>query len=485
MPLDRLLPPALLAALLLAPAAEAAPHAGRSTPLPTVVVDIHAAGSTRVEALKAAEGVQWFAEFGNELLLGVEPESLAVWLTREGVRAGPPALAADELVVRDLVCGVHSPEPVLDTVGGYSLVRRPAPLARAAGLVGVGGRPLPADGVIAWEVANRPEARAKGAADAQVQALVDRIDTERWFAAVEDLSTFNRNSFNPELAMAHDWILARFAGAGLATSSHTFELGGASCNPQRPLTTLANPIGFRAGTTRPDEWIVVGAHYDARNNVLCDTSTQPQPGANDNASGCAGVIELARAFQGLRTERSLVFACFAGEEQGLVGARAWVGSLQSSGELARIQHMINLDMIAHAINDSLAARAETTPAHAGQLARYADAAALYAPELGLILSTNTQAYSDHWPFIERGIPGVFTWENGAGIYPHYHQATDLPQNMARAHALAGGILRMDAAVLAGLAVLMPPLLFADGFEANASAACGTGCASAADGGRSD
>lgn len=305
--------------------------ADRSTPLPTVVLDIHAVGESAVESLKQAQGVQWSAEFGNELLLGVEPDSLERWLDRDDARAGPPALAADELVVRDLVCGEHSPELVLDVVGGYSLVRRPAPLARAAGLAGMGGRPLPADGVVAWQVANRAQTGAKGSADPQVQALVDRVDAARWFRSVEDLSTFNRNSFNPELALAHDWILARFAEAGLATSSHSFQLGGAGCNPQRPTATLANPIGMRLGSTRPDEWIVIGAHYDARNTVLCDTSTQPQPGANDNASGCAGVIELARAFQGLRTERSLVFACFAGEEQGLVGARAWVSSLQASG----------------------------------------------------------------------------------------------------------------------------------------------------------
>lgn len=137
--------------------------------------------------------------------------------------------------------------------------------------------------------------------------------------------------------------------------------------------------------------------------------------------------------------------------------------------------MINLDMIGHAVDDTLAARAETTPTFAAELARYADAAALYAPELALILSTGTQAYSDHWPFIERGIPAMFTWENGAGIYPHYHRATDLPQNMARAQALGGGILRMDAAVLAGLATLLPPVLFADGFESSKAPACGADC----------
>ena len=54
--------------------------------------------------------------------------------------------------------------------------------------------------------------------------------------------------------------------------------------------------------------------------------------------------------------------------------------------------------------------------------------------------------------------------HGAGIYPHYHQSTDLPQNLLRPRQLAGGILKMDAAVLAGIAVLAEPPMFANGFE---------------------
>ena len=62
------------------------------------------------------------------------------------------------------------------------------------------------------------------------------------------------------------------------------------------------------------------------------------------------------------------------------------------------------------------------------------------------------------------MPSAFTWENGAGIYPHYHESTDLPQNMTGARALAGGILKMDAAVLARQAGIYLDGYLADGFE---------------------
>ena len=209
---------------------------------------------------------------------------------------------------------------------------------------------------------------------------------------------------------------------------------------------------------------MVGAHYDSRNSARCDGVANAQPGANDNASGCAGVIELARAFVNVPTQRSILFMCFSGEEQGLVGSQRYVASLSASGDIARVKHMINLDMIGFDPSGSLDARIDTNAANAGLLTQYAGAAATYAPELNIITSSTTSANTDHWYFLAAGVPAVFTWENGAnGYYPQYHQSTDLPANMTRARELAGGILKMDAAMLASVAGLSPPL-FADGFE---------------------
>lgn len=431
---------------------------------PTVIVDVARAGAAELARLKQAEGVRWSAEFGNELLLGVAAEALPDWLERRGVRAGPERLAPAEIVVRDHVCTLHDPEPALAVVGGYEILRKPPSLARATRGALVPGEPLPEDRIVARAVWNLDVAIERGAVDPAVQALAARIDANRWFASVEGLSAFDRNSFSSALGPAHDWILARFAEAGLATQSFSFQLDGnnAGCNPPRPLVTLANPIGVKRGATLPEQWVVVGAHYDSRNTIRCDTGS-PQPGANDNASGCAGVIELARTFATVDTARSILFMCFSGEEQGLVGSRRYVEALQASGDLNRVRYMINLDMIGYAVDDTLATRIETIPAFASELNRFAAAAATYAPELSPILSSNTQAYSDHWFFLAAGVPGAFTWENGAAIYPHYHRATDVPANLLRGRELARGILKMDTAILAAEAGLLAPLL-ANGFE---------------------
>lgn len=434
--------------------------------LPTVIVDAHGLGPQRLAALKQDADVRWAAEFGNELLLGLDPEALPAWLGRERVRAGLGELAMQDIWVRDHACSHQDARSRLGVVGGYEILRVPAALMSHAQRAGMAGAPLPADGVQAREVLNQRLATQKRAPDPQQAEVVARVDADRWFATMEQLSLFNRNSFNPELSLAHDWILEQFIEVNLVPETFSFVMQNlTNCGAVTPPPiNLSNPIGRKRGLLRPDEWIVVGAHYDSRNSARCDGGTLvPQPGANDNASGCAGVIELARVFADLETERSILFMCFSGEEQGLFGSLRYVQALQASGEIAKVRHMINLDMIGFDPGGPLDARVETNSANTALLATYTAAAATYAPELNIITSSNTGAASDHWHFLGAGVPAVFTWENGAAIYTHYHQATDIPANMTNARPLAGGILKMDAAVLAQQAMLLPPLL-ADGFE---------------------
>lgn len=436
---------------------------------PTVIIDVHARGVEAVASLKADRDVIWSAEFGDELLLGVQDKSIARWLMRKGARRGPTDLSREDILVRTHACNVHEHEPALALVGGYEILRLPANESWKSRVADESGMPVPADGVVARAVRNSALGKGTPAPPVpEVANLLGRLDADRWFDSLSTLATFNRNTFNPNLVLAHDWILQQFEFAGLSPETFYYNAsttaGNCGTATAPPSTPVFNPIGVHRGQVLPDEWIVVGAHFDSRNVNRCETSAnpQPQPGANDNASGCAGVIELARVFGTMATRRSILFMCFSGEEQGLLGSRRYVITMQNSGEISKVKHMINLDMIAHAVDDNLTARVETTPTYSAVLAAYAAAASTYAPELNLITSTATGAYSDHWYFLDAQVPGAFTWENGASIYPQYHRADDLPQNLLRARPLAHGILKMDAAVLADLAGLLP--MFADGME---------------------
>jgi Zn-dependent M28 family amino/carboxypeptidase len=162
-----------------------------------------------------------------------------------------------------------------------------------------------------------------------------------------------------------------------------------------------NVIATRPG--RGAEILVVGAHLD---------SVEGSPGANDNASGSAVVLELARALAGVPTSAELRFILFGAEENGLIGSRAYVQRL-SDAERSRIVGMINLDMVGIDIRFS-AAGAPRLSAPAREK----------AAELGRSLpeATNAGGGSDHASFARVGIPTLFFF---TGIDENYHKPTDL------------------------------------------------------------
>ena len=437
--------------------------------LPTLIVDIQNIGPAKLAQLKALPGVGWSVEFGSEILLGVQPARLDQISQLTGAKLGPGVSSVDELLVLGHVCAAESQQRLWGSVGGYDLLRVPAQSAALRILADATLMRLPATRVFAKARANEltpPIAKALPAKTADaITEVVSRVNAERWFQTMSNLSSFNRNSFSAGLFSARDWIRARFVGNALLPSDFTYQLANvSSCVPTPAPVNLPNIIGTKTGMLLPNEWLVVGAHYDSRNASRCDGVNNPQPGANDNASGCAGVIELASAFADVQTERSILFMCFSGEEQGLVGSRAYVNSLNLSGELSKVKLMLNLDMIGFAVNDSHTARIESNSTHQSLINELSAAAALHSPELSIITSSNANGGSDHVPFLQAGVPTAFTWENGASIYPHYHLASDLPANMSRARVLAGGILKMDAAVLAARAGIVGFDGFRDGFE---------------------
>ena len=436
----------------------------------TVIVDINQKGAAELSQLKARSGIIWAVEFGSELLLGVDAASLSTFANLHGARLGPGYATPDELIILGHVCGAASfpsfpTHRIWATVGGYDLIRQPAALNTMQVLRDPSLAKLPLNRIVARARSNEENIAAVEPIASEIAQMVARVDANRWFQTMSDLSTFNRNSFSAGLFTARDWIRQRFIEQGLAPSDFNYQLANVSgCMPTPAPVNLPNIIGEKTGGSLPNEWIVIGAHYDSRNPSRCDGAINPQPGANDNASGCAGVIELANVFANIQTDRSILFMCFSGEEQGLVGSRRYVEALSASGEISKVKLMLNLDMIGFDATGTNTARIESTAVHQNLITELSNAAATYAPELNIITSTNPNGGSDHIYFLQAGVPTAFTWENGAGIYPHYHQSTDLPENMTGARALAGGILKMNTAVIARQAGIFLDKFLVDGFE---------------------
>lgn len=188
----------------------------------------------------------------------------------------------------------------------------------------------------------------------------------------------------------------------------------------------ANVVAMLPGADRAlaGEYVVVGAHLDH-----CGRWPTLLPGADDNASGSATVLEIARAAARLvpRPRRSLVFVLFAGEEEGLLGSRYFAGHLPPS--LRRCVGVFNMDMVGVG-EGAFVAAGKNFPElfHALEQARD-------AVEPGLTLRAGLsegEARADHGPFQEAGIPAVSLF--GAGPHHGYHTPEDTiwwiaPKNM--------------------------------------------------------
>jgi Zn-dependent M28 family amino/carboxypeptidase len=182
--------------------------------------------------------------------------------------------------------------------------------------------------------------------------------------------------------------------------------------------TAANVLGFWSGSD-PElqhELVILGAHYDhfgIQGDLLF-------PGADDNASGTAILMEVARVLRsaGIRTKRSLVFIAFAGEEQGLLGSRFYVSN--PSRPLGLTKAMINIDH-AGAGNGKITiglSRIEKAQAQAaGESIGLRDQIELFGFFPG----------GDHVPFSEAGVPTAAVVSSGA--HPDFHRPSDTAERL--------------------------------------------------------
>lgn len=153
-----------------------------------------------------------------------------------------------------------------------------------------------------------------------------------------------------------------------------------------------NVIARIKGSEFPNEKVVVGGHMD---------SWDLSPGAIDNGLGSFSVIDMARTIKALnlKPKRTLEFVLFMGEEQGLLGSRAYVKAAEKNGTLDQIRFMMNYDMTNNP-NGFTASREDTK----GFLEGIAKQVAEVLPEFRTTINPRMGLYSDHQPFMLQGIP---------------------------------------------------------------------------------
>jgi hypothetical protein len=192
-----------------------------------------------------------------------------------------------------------------------------------------------------------------------LRALLDEIDRRRIEAIVRRLAAFGtRHTLSSQddpvrgIGAARDWIFDQLSGYAAASGgrmtvekqSFTQEAG-----PRIPVpTVITNVTATVRGTTSPGRVYVISGHYDSRvSDVL--NGTADSPGANDDASGVAVAMELARLFATRPTKATLVFTAVAGEEQGLFGSAYQARQYKAAG--TDIQGMFSDDIIGSSLAD--------------------------------------------------------------------------------------------------------------------------------------
>ncbi len=183
-----------------------------------------------------------------------------------------------------------------------------------------------------------------------------------------------------------------------------------------------NVIGYLPARTPSDEYLVVGAHYDhigyggPGSGSLAPDEKKIHYGADDNASGSSGLLELARYFANRRhtLKRNLVFMAFGAEEMGLLGSAHFVN--HPVFPLEKTIAMLNMDMIGRMKDSALAISGIGTAKEFEELCK-----AENREQFKLKLSPDGFGPSDHSSFYAKNIPVLFFF---TGNHPNYHKPTD-------------------------------------------------------------
>lgn len=194
----------------------------------------------------------------------------------------------------------------------------------------------------------------------------------------------------------------------------------ANLDVRRAVRTVHNVAAFLPGQT--DEYVIIGAHYDhlglgGQHSLAPSQTGTVHPGADDNASGTAGVMELARFFaKQPRPMRGVLFLNFAGEEQGLLGSAYYTD--HPLLPLAKAVTMINLDMIGRMRDNKLyiggAASGSTLKATLETLIPTSGLKVDYA-------GGTSEGSSDHTSFTSHQVPALFFF---SGLHGDYHKPSD-------------------------------------------------------------
>jgi hypothetical protein len=299
-----------------------------------------------------------------------------------------------------------------------------------------------------------------------IQEIVETISADSFYANISQLEGFlTRNTVSDTLSditgigAARRWVFSRFAGFSARSRGALipgyFDFNDTVCDIAGK---HRNVMATLPGSVHPDRYFVVGAHIDSRGLDRCDPE-EFAPAANDDGSGVAAIIELARVMSRYTFDNSVIFMIFTGEEQGLLGSKAYSDYCDSLD--IDIRGMFNLDMLCSIENpqgqiDSTSfrvySRGQTGSSHR-QLARLSKLVGeMYVPVLECLIQNREDRIGrggDHMSFGRNGFTSVRYMETNENR-DRQHNDQDLIEYCDTDYGIK--IVRYTAAMLANMAL---------------------------------
>jgi len=290
---------------------------------------------------------------------------------------------------------------------------------------------------IIYERLVRPEAPPR--INRRTNEIVDAISQASFAARLTELASHpTRHSLSSHFREAANQARDQLSLMGYQVSLQPVSIPGGE--------TL-NVVADKRGLGSERSVTLVSAHLDSVNHpadhTQPDDPTAPAPGADDNGSGSAGVIEIARVLKDQPIIQDLRLVLFGGEEQGLYGSKHYVNQL-SSADRQRIRSVVNMDMIGVDNTGRPGVLLEgRKPVSESMIAGLSSMAHAYT-RLTVDVSWNPWG-SDHRPFIDANVPAVLTIEGHDDDNHNIHTANDTLNHIN--HDLALEILRMNTAFI--------------------------------------
>jgi Peptidase family M28 len=306
------------------------------------------------------------------------------------------------------------------------LVLAPWTMAAAQGLEGLTPFPLKPKRSADAEGRSTSSASTNKTIDKRIAGIVAQVDGARLMADVKTLQAFGtRHSHSSKNIQAANWLHDAFVARGYSkdrVKRQTFHMPVAGARQNILLWPKSNSASF----------IVICAHLDS----IALGSGGSAPGADDNATGIATLLEVARVVQNVGMRSGILLAAFNGEEQGLFGSQACAQI--AVAERWPIDVIINLDMVGYVSSKKPSTivveydQGNVSARNDAASKRYALQMAQAAADYTTLTVEHTNIWSsDYIPFEAKGVPCVGLYDEGADEV-FYHSSTDTLINVDRA-----------------------------------------------------